>query len=229
MAPNNRVSRGNTSDLVGLFNKIATTYTEPQTPATLRSRSRSPISGNLTANSQLKFRKTSAYEPSPSSLSPDVPRIETNHVRKTSALVLMPTHNRSSLNIDATDSVTGGESGYTPRKISAMSSLSVQVGFPLKSALKTSTGNLNQEIPMVVTSPPPEAKLLGFENSCGRRGSNLGRSKSVKCNRVKFGSVTDNQNEGRSPLQIYSLLTNISCNIFLGATLPFHSRTDFLH
>jgi hypothetical protein len=117
----------------------------------------------------------------------------------------MPTHNRSSLNIDATDSVTGGETGYKPRKISAMSSLSVQVGFPLKSALKTSTGNLTQDIPMVVTSPPPEAKLLGFES--GRRGSNLGRSKSVKCNRVKFGSVTENQNEGRSKMILTNFVT----------------------
>jgi hypothetical protein len=201
MAPNNRVSRGNTSDLVGLWNKIATTETTDSPSA--RSRSRSPISGNLTATSQFKFRKTSAYEPSPSSLSPDVHRVESPHIRKTSALVLMPTHNRSSnLSIDTTEAVTGGDTGYTPRKISAMSTLSVQVGFPLKSALKNSTGNLsaNQEnsapIPTVVTSPPPEAatRQTGLEV---RRGSNLGRSKSVKCNRVKFGSVTDNDDQGK--------------------------------
>jgi hypothetical protein len=35
----------------------------------------------------------------------------------------------------------------------------------------------------VVTSPPPESKQLTAE---ARRGSNLGRSKSVKINRVKF-------------------------------------------
>lgn len=195
MGPNNRVSRGNTSDLVGLWNKLGTVETENVPP---RSRSRSPISGNLTTTNQFKFRKTSAYEPStsPSFLSPDVTRPENPHVRKTSALVLMPTHNRSSnLSIDTTEEVTGGESGYKPRKISAMSTLSVQVGFPLKSALKNSTGNLSQEnscpIPTVVTSPPSEAKHLGFEN---RRGSNLGRSKSVKCNRVKFGEEVEESN-----------------------------------
>jgi hypothetical protein len=45
-----------------------------------------------------------------------------------SALGLMPTHTRpAALAIDATEAVTGGETGYKPRKISAMSTLSVQV------------------------------------------------------------------------------------------------------
>lgn len=76
MAPNNRVSRGNTSDLVGMWNKMAEADTGNVPP---RSRSRSPISGTLTPNSQFKFRKTSAYEPSTTSssfLSPDVSRAE---------------------------------------------------------------------------------------------------------------------------------------------------------
>ena len=199
MAPNNRVSRGNTSDLVGLWNKLAESDTDngPQ-----RSRSRSPISGTLSPSNQIKFRKTSAFEPgtSASFLSPDVHRAETQQIRKISALGLMPTYTRpTTLAIDNTEAVTGGESGYKPRKISAMSTLSVQVGFPLKSALKNSTGNLNQEssapIPTVVTSPPPESKHLGLEN---RRGSNLGRSKSVKINRVKFGENSESGDQGKA-------------------------------
>ena len=112
----------------------------------------------------------------------------------------MPTYTRpASLSIDNTEAVTGGESGYKPRKISAMSTLSVQVGYPLKSALKNSTGNLNQEnsgpIPTVVTSPPPtELRPSGLET---RRGSHLGRSKSVKINRVKFGEAYESENQGR--------------------------------
>ena len=113
----------------------------------------------------------------------------------------MPTYTRpTSLSIDNTEAVTGGESGYKPRKISAMSTLSVQVGYPLKSALKNSTGNLNQEnsgpIPTVVTSPPPtELRPSGLET---RRGSHLGRSKSVKINRVKFGENSESGDQGKA-------------------------------
>ncbi len=57
-------------------------------------------------------------------------RLETPHVRKTSALVLMPSSPLQSLAIDSgTDEGTGS---YRPRKTSAMSTLSVQVGYPLK-------------------------------------------------------------------------------------------------
>jgi len=82
-----------------------------------------------------------------------------------------------------------------------MSTLSVQVGYPLKSALKNSNTNLNQDqvsvIPTVVTSPPTDSKPVVYEN-CGRRGSGLGRSKSVKCNRVKFGFTEEEKNDGSS-------------------------------
>jgi len=75
MAPNGRVSRGNTSDLVGLWNKLAASESQP-----VRSRSRSPISGNLTTPNQFKFRKVSAFEPGTGSgsslLSPESARLD---------------------------------------------------------------------------------------------------------------------------------------------------------
>lgn len=152
-----KVSRGNTSDLIGLWNNRANTDNSEKSGLIKP--------GNLLSVNTV--RKTSAY----------VPRIVEEKVepkfRKTSAMVLLPTRPKSpsgqprSLNVDS--------SIFSPewKKSSNVSGLETQTDLPkLRSALKLST----------IT--PPEIKTETFSDS--RRGSvGLGRSKSV-CHKVKF-------------------------------------------
>ena len=159
-----KVSRGNTSDLIGLWNNRANTETSAEKSEKIGSTIKP---GNLL--SVKHQRKTSAYVPKIVE-----EKIENNpKFRKTSAMVLLPTRPKSpvgqpkSLNVDS--------SIFSPmKKSSNVSGLENQTDLPkLRSALKLST---------VLT--PPEIKTENFSES--RRGSvGLGRSKSV-CHKVKF-------------------------------------------
>jgi len=162
-----KVSRGNTSDLIGLWNTRATT---------------NPIEAQnnnfLTVNpvGVGKLRKTSAFVPT---------TIEEKTVkndvkfRKTSAMVLMPTKrdkspgpSQRSLNVD---------DRYNPPEFKSCKNVSgLEQGSAelpkLRSALKLST----METPKILTE-----NVLDTNNN-NRRGSvGLGRSKSV-CHKVKF-------------------------------------------
>ena len=162
-----KVSRGNTSDLIGLWNNRANTEPDKSGAGLIKS------TNLLSVN---PARKTSAYVPR--KIVED--QVEPPKFRKTSAMVLLPTRDRSkspvgprSLNVDS--------SIYSPgswKKTSNVSGLeNSQTELPkLRSALKLST-----------VSPPPQIKTENFSSvTDSRRGSvGLGRSKSV-CHKVKF-------------------------------------------
>ena len=162
-----KVSRGNTSDLIGLWNNRANTEPDKSGAGLIKS------TNLLSVN---PARKTSAYVPR--KIVED--QVEPPKFRKTSAMVLLPTRDRSkspvgprSLNVDS--------SIYSPgswKKSSNVSGLeNSQTELPkLRSALKLST-----------VSPPPQIKTENFSSvTDSRRGSvGLGRSKSV-CHKVKF-------------------------------------------
>ena len=162
-----KVSRGNTSDLIGLWNNRANTETSVEKSE--------KIGSTITAGNLLSVkhqRKTSAYVPKIVE-----EKIENNpKFRKTSAMVLLPTRPKSpvgqpkSLNVDS--------SIFSPmKKSSLVSGLENQTDLPkLRSALKLST---------VLTPPLPEIKTENFSSESRRGSVGLGRSKSV-CHKVKF-------------------------------------------
>jgi len=161
-----KVSRGNTSDLIGLWNNRATTDESDKSTGLIKP------SNLLSVN---PARKTSAY----------VPRIVENEVelpkfRKTSAMVLLPTSRSISpsptagqrcLNVDS--SIYSPESWKKSTNVSGLEKGQTELP-KLRSALKLSTVS------------PPVIKTENVSNSDTRRGSvGLGRSKSV-CHKVKF-------------------------------------------
>lgn len=153
-----KVSRGNTSDLIGLWNNRSNEI-EAKNLLSVNSNPGSP-----------KFRKTSAYVPK---------KIEENlkndaKFRKTSAMVLLPTPTikeveKRSLNVD--DKIPE----FKPLKnVSGLEKGSAELP-KLRSVLKLST-----------VEAPPKIHLDTNNNNDSRRGSiGLGRSKSV-CHKVKF-------------------------------------------
>jgi len=160
-----KVSRGNTSDLIGLWNNRATTDESDKSTGLIKP------SNLLSVN---PARKTSA-----------VPRIVENEVelpkfRKTSAMVLLPTSRSISpspaagqrcLNVDS--SIYSPESWKKSTNVSGLEKGQTELP-KLRSALKLSTVS------------PPVIKTENVSNSDTRRGSvGLGRSKSV-CHKVKF-------------------------------------------
>ena len=161
-----KVSRGNTSDLIGLWNNRATTDESDKSTGLIKP------SNLLSVN---PARKTSAY----------VPRIVENEVelpkfRKTSAMVLLPPSRSISpspaagqrcLNVDS--SIYSPESWKKSTNVSGLEKGQTELP-KLRSALKLSTVS------------PPVIKTENVSNSDTRRGSvGLGRSKSV-CHKVKF-------------------------------------------
>jgi len=189
-----KVSRGNTSDLIGLWNNRTSTTTGPS----INSIEAKP-NHFLTVNPVVKLRKTSAFVPSSTCIE------EKNEVkyRKTSAMVLLPTprinrspstSSRSSLNVD------DRSPDFKPLKnVSGLEQPIADQLPKLRSALKLST--VQQQPPKIKTENILDANN---NNSSSRRGSvGLGRSKSV-CHKVKFVPVADqdtdssNQGHGRS-------------------------------
>lgn len=195
-----KVSRGNTSDLIGMWNQRANNIDAAKpVPPRLVVPSSAPIGG-----SSLKFRKSSAFVPAVT-ITESVNRDEAKF-RKTSAMVLMPVsrdrskspnHHRH-LNIDMTSNSSSSE--FKPMKNLSGLNNGTQDLPKLRSALKLST-----------TVPPPTIQMenLGIttenskskvqnnldSNNNDRRGSiGLGRSKSV-CHRVKFVPNPPQQNE----------------------------------
>lgn len=194
-----KVSRGNTSDLIGLWNTRANNIEAVKPPSLLVVPS-SAASSSIGGSASLKFRKSSAFVPAVTiteSVNRDEPKF-----RKTSAMVLMPvTRDRSKspnhrhLNIDMTTNSSSSE--FKPMKNLSGLNNGTQDLPKLRSALKLST-----------TVPPPTIQMenLGTteskskvqnldSNNNDRRGSiGLGRSKSV-CHRVKFVPNPPQQNE----------------------------------
>jgi len=167
-----KVSRGNTSDLIGLWNNRTSTTTGPS----INSIEAKP-NHFLTVNPVVKLRKTSAFVPSSTCIE------EKNEVkyRKTSAMVLLPTprinrspstSSRSSLNVD------DRSPDFKPLKnVSGLEQPIADQLPKLRSALKLST----VQAPQIKTE-----NLDANNNNSSRRGSvGLGRSKSV-CHKVKF-------------------------------------------
>jgi len=176
-----KVSRGNTSDLIGMFNK----------KSNIEAPSSGDVGGLLSVNPgslgvSHKFRKTSAFVPSTTKIEDKVK--DDVKFRKTSAMVLMPTVtltptdfatdlknslNHRSLNVDTQ------LPEYKPMKtVSGLENGSAELP-KLRSALKLSTVNA----PKIETT---ESTSLDTNNNNNRRGSvGLGRSKSV-CHKVKF-------------------------------------------
>jgi len=202
-----KVSRGNTSDLIGLWNNRASNVEAAKPVPSLLV---VPSSANKSiGGSSLKFRKSSAFVPAVTiteSVNRDEPKF-----RKTSAMVLMPVHQDRSkspnrhLNIDMTSN-SSSSSEFKPMKNLSGLNNGTQDLPKLRSALKLST-----------TVPPPTIQMdnLGIttesssksskkesknnnnldSNNNDRRGSiGLGRSKSV-CHRVKFVPNPPQQNE----------------------------------
>ena len=197
-----KVSRGNTSDLIGLWNNRATTENSEK----LSGSSIKP--GNLL--SVKHQRKTSAYVPKIVE-----EKVENNpKFRKTSAMVLLPTRPKSpsgqpkSLNVDS--------SIFTPewKKSSNVSGLENQTDLPkLRSALKLST-----------VLPPPEIKTENFSDT--RRGSvGLGRSKSV-CHKVKFVPQIVKENYSSSSTEITGKL---NCFIALDTYLTLECKQSLVY
>lgn len=164
-----KVSRGNTSDLIGLWNNRANNV-EAAKPGLL-----SVPSANSSTGGSFRFRKTSAFVPAVT-ITENIK--DDAKFRKTSAMVLMPVPNRAKspnrfLNVDMTAS---GSTDFKPMKtVSGLNHGSDDIP-KLRSALKLST-----------TVPPKiQTENLDENNNTNRRGSvGLGRSKSV-CHKVKF-------------------------------------------
>lgn len=163
-----KVSRGNTSDLIGLWNDRVAKSSTIEAP-----KQNNLLSVNPHNFGPQKFRKTSAFVPKV-----EEPLKDDLKFRKTSAMVLMPTQKRDksptrSLNVDSTSS-----SEFKPLKVvSGLENGSAELP-KLRSALKLST----IEAPKIQT----ESGFLDVNNNGNRRGSvGLGRSKSV-CHKVKF-------------------------------------------
>lgn len=164
-----KVSRGNTSDLIGLWNNRA--VTEVNKPNLL---SVSPGNGI-----NPKFRKTSAFVPATIKVDPVADEVK---IRKASAMVLLPVARENSpvnrsLNVDDSRHY----SDFKPLKTISGLEQGAQDLPKLRSALKLST----------VEAP----NSLDANNN--RRGSvGLGRSKSV-CHKVKFQPAMTS-NEGKT-------------------------------
>jgi len=203
-----KVSRGNTSELIGLWNNrggaVNTIEVKPN--------------NFLTVNPVVKLRKTSAFVPSSTTIKENKEINEVKY-RKTSAMVLMPTRSRddkspstfgssrSSLNVD---------DRYDPpdfkplKNVSGLDQPADQLP-KLRSALKLST--------VTTTNPKIKTDNVLDANNNSRRGSvGLGRSKSV-CHKVKFvpaSSSSDHQqssNEGHgrsqnSPFAMFQKMDN---------------------
>lgn len=168
-----KVSRGNTSDLIGLWNNRAgSNNIEAAKPNLL-----SVPSANPASIGGSRFRKTSAYVPAVT-ITENVK--DESKFRKTSAMVLMPVPNRAKspsrhLNVDST-ATTSTE--FKPMKTISGLNHGSQDMPKLRSALKLST------------NVPPKIQTENLDennnNNNNRRGSiGLGRSKSV-CHKVKF-------------------------------------------
>jgi len=208
-----KVSRGNTSDLIGMFNKKSVIEAPPVGVLNKKSQIEAPPVGMFTKKNQIeapssggggllsvstgalgishKFRKTSAFVPTTTKI------VNKDDVkfRKSSAMVLMPTvtltedssNQNRSLNVD--DKLPE----FKPLKnVSGLENGSTELP-KLRSALKLSTVNA----PKIQTT---ETSLDTNNNQKDRRGSvGLGRSKSV-CHKVKFEppqvQVGDSANEG---------------------------------
>ena len=181
-----KVSRGNTSDLIGLWNNRASQIEAPKSTNLL-----SVNPGSLGVGQ--KYRKTSAFVPSTLKVEEKNLKNEVKF-RKTSAMVLMPTSagdktsiHRKSLNVDdkleefkPLKNVSGLENGSAelPKLRSALK-LSTHVKPSLLTPNNQQLTVNNQQLPKIETSELDD-------NNNGRRGSvGLGRSKSV-CHRVKF-------------------------------------------
>jgi len=195
------VSRGNTSDLIGMFNKKSQIEAPPIGAFDKKSQIEAPRGGLFPKKNQIeaassggsgllsvntgalgvshKFRKTSAYVPTTTKIEDKINKDDVKF-RKSSAMVLMPTvtltedkNENRSLNVD--DKLPE----FKPLKnVSGLENGSTELP-KLRSALKLSTVNA----PKIQTT---ETASLDTNNNQNRRGSvGLGRSKSV-CHKVKF-------------------------------------------
>ena len=177
-----KVSRGNTSDLIGLWNNRAgSNNIEAAKPNLL-----SVPSANPASIGGSRFRKTSAYVPAVT-ITENVK--DESKFRKTSAMVLMPVPNRAKspsrhLNVDST-ATTSTE--FKPMKTISGLNHGSQDMPKLRSALKLSTN----------VPPKIQTENLDENNNNNRRGSiGLGRSKSV-CHKVKFVPNQTHNVEGK--------------------------------
>jgi len=187
-----KVSRGNTSDLIGMFNK--------------KSQIEAPSSGGLLSVNPgsfgvgHKFRKTSAFVPATTKIEDKINKDDVKF-RKTSAMVLMPTvtltrdksPNSSSNALNRSFNVDDKLAGeFKPLKnVSGLENGTTELP-KLRSALKLSTVNA----PKIQTE-------TSLDTNNNRRGSvGLGRSKSV-CHKVKFEppkqQILASTNEGHGP------------------------------
>jgi hypothetical protein len=218
-----KVSRGNTSDLIGMFNKKSQIEAPPIGVFSKKSQIEGPPGGLFPKKNQIeapssggsgllsvntgalgvshKFRKTSAYVPTTTKIEDKVNKDDVKF-RKSSAMVLMPTvtltedkNENRSLNVD--DKLHE----FKPLKnVSGLENGSTELP-KLRSALKLSTVNA----PKIQTTSETSTTSLDTNNNSNRRGSvGLGRSKSV-CHKVKFeppqvqvgATTTPNEGHGR--------------------------------
>ena len=200
-----KVSRGNTSDLIGLWNNRATTDDPDKSTGLIKP-------SNLLSVSPA--RKTSAF----------VPRIVENEVelpkfRKTSAMVLLPTSRSISptpagqrcLNVDS--SIYSPESWKKSTNVSGLEKGQTELP-KLRSALKLSTVS------------PPVIKTENVSHSDSRRGSvGLGRSKSV-CHKVKFVPQIVKENYSSSSTEITGKL---NCFIALDTYLTLECKQSLVY
>ena len=177
-----KVSRGNTSDLIGLWNNRANNV-EAAKPNLLSV----PTAAGSSTGGSFRFRKTSAFVPAVT-ITENVK--DEAKFRKTSAMVLMPVPNRSKspnrfLNVDMTAT---NSADFKPMKtVSGLNHGSEDIP-KLRSALKLST----------TVAPKIQADNLDENNNSNRRGSvGLGRSKSV-CHKVKFQPNQNYESEGKT-------------------------------
>lgn len=192
-----KVSRGNTSDLIGLWNNRATNPVEDN-----RS------SGNfLSVNSALspgKFRKTSAFAFSTTSKLEAEKIKDEAKFRKTSAMVLMPCSTSGGFSTRKSLNVEDLETKFKPMKnVSGLENGSSDIP-KLTSALKLST----------INAPKIQMDNHMNPNNNNRRGSvGLGRSKSV-CHKVKFvphistESVSEGPATSSSPFAKFQQMDN---------------------
>lgn len=193
-----KVSRGNTSELIGLWNNRTSV-------TSMSSTIEAKPNHFLSVNPAVKLRKTSAFVPS-TTISEEKNEVVKN-IRKTSAMVLMPTgHSRDKSPTIVSRSSLNVDDRYNPPDFKPLKNVSgldqpIADQLPkLRSALKLST--VQQQPPKIKTENILDAN--NNNSSSSRRGSvGLGRSKSV-CHKVKFVPVTDqdtdssNQGHGRS-------------------------------
>jgi len=171
-----KVSRGNTSDLIGMFNKKS--QIEAPSSEGLGGGLLSVNPGSLGVSH--KFRKTSAFVPATTKIEDKVK--DEVKFRKTSAMVLLPTvtltRDKSPSSTNRSLNVDDKLPEFKPMKtVSGLEKGSEELP-KLRSALKLSTVNA----PKIQTSETS----LDTNNNNNRRGSvGLGRSKSV-CHKVKF-------------------------------------------